>query len=391
MVNEIKTDNNIPEFTVFGGPLNKLGKKLGLVREGTNSIRLGLVLGIVTWLILIFLSLLQGSFHKLLSLSLLAGHVRFLFVIPLFFLCETWVSPRMTEFVSNIINSGLVPESERSALDKAISRINRLRNSWLVEVILILVMFVLPLLGFNGILPGKSSNTEWLFEQAGGMTMTNVFYTGFCLPLFRFLLVRWFWHLGLWVYFLYRLKKLKLKLIPIHSDGVGGLGYLEVVQEHFAPLAVALSAIEAASFAEEISSGTMTFESLYYLIPLVLVLNLLFFIGPMFLFSSKLWLCRVNGLNEYTVMAHHYVEAFDNTWIRDKNATGESQLGAPDIQSLADLTNSINVIRNMKVVPVSRRLIMSFTISVVLPFLPFVFMKLNFSELMLKLFHMIAG
>ena len=135
----------------------------------------------------------------------------------------------------------------------------------------------------------------------------------------------------------------------------------------------------------------MPLESLYYLIPLVLVLNLLFFIGPLFLFSSKLWLCRVNGLNEYMVMAHHYVEAFDETWIRDKSATGMSQLGVGDIQSLADLTNSINVIRNMKVVPASRRLIMAFTISVVLPFLPFVFMKFNFNELILKLVQMIAG
>jgi hypothetical protein len=376
---EIKEEINNPEFSVFGGPLHKFGERLGLVRNGTNTSRLGLVLGLTIWITIIFLSLLQGSISKVFSIDFLAGHVRFLVVIPLFFICETWVSPRMTEFVNNIINSGLVPESELPVLDKIIRRINLIKNSWLVEAILFLLMFVLPLFGFNDLLPGKTSNTAWIFEQAGGMTISNLFYTGFCLPLFRFLLVRWFWHLGLWVYFLYRLKRLRLKLIPIHSDGVGGLGYLEVVQEHFAPLA------------EEISSGTMPFEYLYYLIPVVLVLNLLFFVAPLFLFSTKLWICRVTGLNEYMVMAHHYVEAFDNTWIRDKNVTGQSQLGTGDIQSLADLTNSTNVIREMKVVPASRRLIMVFTISVVLPFLPFVFMKFDFNELMLKLVQMVAG
>jgi hypothetical protein len=298
----------------------------------------------------------------------------------------------MAEFVRNITNSGLVPESEWPALDLVIRRINKMKNFWLVEGLLFLIMFVLPHFGFSSVMSGKTSNAAWIFEQAGGnLTLPNVFYAWFCLPLFRFLLVRWIWHLGLWWFFLYRLKKLRLRLIPIHSDGVGGLGYLEVVHEHFTPLAVAFSSLQAASFAEEISSGTMPFESLYYLIPLVLLLNLIFFVGPLLLFSTKLWLCRVNGLNEYMVMAHHYVEAFDKTWIRDKTVTGQSQLGTGDIQSLADLTNSINVIRGMKVVPASRRLIMAFTISVVLPFLPFVFMKFNFNELMLKLLQKVAG
>ncbi len=90
-------------------------------------------------------------------------------------------------------------------------------------------------------------------------------------------------------------------------------------------------------------------------------------------------------------MANHYVEAFDKKWLRDKDVTGESQLGTGDIQSLADLTNSVNVIKGMRIIPASRNLIIAFTLSVVVPFLPFVFMKLNFSELMLKLVERIAG
>jgi hypothetical protein len=68
------------------------------------------------------------------------------------------------------------------------------------------------------------------------------------------------------------------------------------------------------------------------------------------------------------------------TWIREKTETVQSQLGTADIQSLADLTTSINVIHDKKVVPASRSLIMGFIISVVLPFLPFVFMKFNLTN-----------
>jgi hypothetical protein len=388
----MKTINNIPEFSVFGGPLSKFGKRLKLVRNGTDSIRFGIAIGLITWLLLLLFSFLGGSLGNFFSINVLAGHVRFLAVIPLFFICESWVGPRMGEFVRNIVNSGVIPESEQPALFVTIRRILRLKDSWVIEALLFLIMFVLPVIDTHGFLPGKSSNTAFLIQQAGGkLTLTNIFYIGFCLPLFRFLLVRWLWHLGIWWYFLFRLQKLKLKLIPTHSDGEGGLGYLEVVQEHFTPLAVAFSALLSASFAEEIIAGTLPFEALYYLIPAGLILNLLFFVAPLLMFSSQLWMCRVNGLNDYMVMASHYVDAFDQTWVKDENATGQSQLGSGDIQSLADLTNSVRVVREMQTVPVSRRLIMAFIVSSIIPFLPFVFMKLNFDEVVVRLFKIIAG
>jgi hypothetical protein len=390
-IDKMKVDKLIPDFSVFGGPLNSMGIRLGLVREGTDSARFGIMLGLSTWIILMVLLITEGSLQKVFSINFLAGHIRLLAVIPLFFVCETWVAPRMVEFIHNIVNSGLVPEEELPSLSLTVRRINRIKDSWLVEGFLFLIMFVFPLLGTN-LMPGKSASTTWIIEQAGGhLTLPNVFYLGFCLPFFRFLMARWFWHLGLWWYFLIRLKKLKLKLLPTHSDGVGGLGYLEVVQEHFTPLAFAFSSILAGSLAEEIISGTMPFETLYYLIPTVLLLNLIFFVGPLLLFSHKLWACRIKGLNEYMAMAHHYAEAFDKTWLRDKNVTGQSQLGTSDIQSLADLTNSVRVIRDMRTILVNKRLLIEYAVAVILPFVPFVFVKFSVDELMLKLFQIIAG
>ena len=223
------------------------------------------------------------------------------------------------------------------------------------------------------------------FKKTGG------WYMGFCLPLFQFLMIRWFWHLILWWCFLWRIEKLKLHLIPTHSDSAAGLGYLEVVQEHFAPLAMAFSAVLSARFAEDISSQTMTFETLYISIPIVLILNAVLFIGPLFIFFRKLWRCRVTGLNEYMTMAYHYVNAFDRKWIRDEKATGEDQLGTADLQSLADLTNSINVVREMRWIPASRRLLLTLAVSVILPLLPLLLLKYPVVELTEKLFKTFSG
>jgi hypothetical protein len=385
-------NDKIQKFSLLGGPLHRLGCRLGLVQEGTNTVWLGMALGLSAWGVLMLLAILQGIGHKMFSLTVIGVHVRLLAAIPLFFLCETLVTPRMAEFVREIVSSGLVPETELPILASDIRRVNRIKDSWLAEVIFLLAAVTVLLIGMTVNMPGRTGNWAWILEQAGGrLTLVNGWYLGFCLSLFRFLMFRWLWHLGLWWYFLWRVEKLKLRLIPTHPDGAAGLGYLEVVQEHFAPLAIAISAVLSAHFAEDISSQTMAFEALYRSIPIVLVLNAVLFIGPLFIFSRKLWLCRITGWSEYMAMAARYVNAFDRKWIRDENASGESQLGTADMQSLADLTNSVNVVRNMRWVPAGRRLVMELAASVILPLLPLFLLKYPVTELAEKMLQILSG
>ena len=102
-------DNTIPEFSLFGGPLHRLGTCLGLLRGKTNTIRLGLVLGFLAWVVLMLLAFFQGNVPKMFSLGVINVHVRLLVAIPLFFFCETLVAPRMQDFISNIVRSDLIP------------------------------------------------------------------------------------------------------------------------------------------------------------------------------------------------------------------------------------------------------------------------------------------
>ena len=388
----MKEDNKIQEFSVFGGPLLQLGYRLGLVREKTNTIWVGLTLGLLAWSVLMVLGQLQGLGNKMFSLAVIGIHVRFLVAIPLFFICEAWVVPKMAEFVRNIVRSGLVPESELPALAVDIRRINRMKDTWLAEIIIVLAVFTVPVIEMIAQLPGRSGNWTWILNQAGGsFTPLHGWYLGFCLPLFRFLILRWLWNLGLWWYFLWRLEKRHLNLIPTHPDSAGGLGYLEIVQEHFFPLVLAISAVFSASIAEDIFSQTMPFEVLYGLIPVVLLLMAALFIGPLFIFSRKLWVCRVTGLSEYMGMASHYVKAFDRKWIRDEKVSGELHLGTPDIQALADLNTSMTVIRGMRSVIVSRRLMLELVAGVILPLVPLLFFKYRFDQLALRLFQMLTG
>ena len=377
---------------MLGGPLHWLGCRLSLVREGTHTVRLGLALSLLAWGVLIVLALLQGLGLRLFSPAVMGVHVRFLVAVPLFFLCESLVAPGMAEFVRNIVHSGLVPESEMPTLASNVRRFGRMNNSWLAEVVFLLAAIASPIGEQFVRMPGMTANWTSIPGGAGnGLTWAHGWYLGFCLPLFRFLILRWVWRLGLWSYFLWRVRSLKLHLIPTHSDGAAGLGYLDVVQEHFAPLAIATSAVLSASFLEDIFSGTMAFEELYLLIPVVLLLNVVLFISPLFIFSGKLWVCRATGLNEYMAMAARYVHAFDRKWVRGGNASGESQLGTTDLQSLADLTNSVRVIHEMHWAPISQRLLMTLAVSTVVPLLPLALVKYPLAELAKKLFGALAG
>jgi len=316
-----------------------------------------------------------------------------LVVIPLFFFCEGWVIPQMAEFARHIARYSVVPEASLPALASDIRRVGRMKDSWLAElVLLLLALFGLPVVDRIFNLPGGTSSWATIIDATGGrLTWLNGWYLGFCLPLFRFLLFRWLWRLGLWSYFLWRVEKLDLRLIPTHSDGVAGLGYLEIVQEYFAPLALAISALFSAQFAEDISTGKMAFQTLYYLAPMVLLLNAALFIGPLFIFFRKLLICRWTGMSKYMGMASRYVEAFDVKWVQDENETGESQLGTADLQSLADLTNSVNVVRNMRLIPAGQRLMVALAICVLLPLAPLLLLKFPVGQLAAQLFKMLTG
>jgi len=76
----------LKDFSLLGGPLHRLGCRLGLVRGGTNTVALGLALGALLWTVLVALALIEGVGHRLFSLSVIGAHVRLLVVIPLFFL-----------------------------------------------------------------------------------------------------------------------------------------------------------------------------------------------------------------------------------------------------------------------------------------------------------------
>jgi len=381
-------EGDVPEFRLLGGPLHRFARRLGLVRGGTNTAPFGLALGLFLWGVAMVLQVVDGRAGDLLSISLIGAHVRLLVVIPCLFVAEAWAGPRWTTFVDTIVKSGVVRSADHPALAATVTRVLRWTDSWLPDAACLVIAVLFGVFGPFLHLPGSTSTFD---PTAGSMALAGFWYFIVCVTVFRFLLIRWLWRFGIWVFFLWRLARLDLDLLPTHPDFAGGLGYLEVVHTHFLPLSFAFSSLVSASYAEEIALGKMTVEGAGPIIVVSLVAQAIVLLGPLFIVSPELWACRVRGLSEYMEFGTTYVTRFDRKWLRGGAPADEPLLGTGDLQSLADLGNSLKVASSMRWVPLSFELVRDFAVAALLPILPLLLLEYPVTELARKLLERMLG
>ena len=84
------------------------------------------------------------------------------------------------------------------------------------------------------------------------------------------------------------------------------------------------------------------------------------------------------------MFAQRYVQAFDRKWLRGKRADDE-RLGSADIQSLADLGNSFEVVKGMQLIPVSRSTVIYLAIVTALPITPLLLTMISVDEPLTRL------
>jgi hypothetical protein len=90
-------------------------------------------------------------------------------------------------------------------------------------------------------------------------------------------------------------------------------------------------------------------------------------------------------------MSSYYVNDFDHKWIDSKAVIKQSQLGTPDLQSLTDLSTSIKIIQDMRIVPLSKHLAKTFLIAGIVRFIPILFFKFNINEIVVFIFKLVTG
>ena len=205
---------------VAGGPTHWLQQRLGLIKPGAPNLarRAGLSI-LLTWVPLLVLSAVQGLAigHqvRLPFLHDFAAYTRFLIAIPLLILAEGLIERRVAEVVAHFTHSGLVPESSLPRYEAALDRGRRLRDSTLAEVVLV-GLAVLSVVIVRHEFPFDFSTWRSVVSDSGQTrTWAGWWYLVVGVGLFQFLMWRWLWRLFIWYWFLWRVSKLDLRLIPM--------------------------------------------------------------------------------------------------------------------------------------------------------------------------------
>ncbi len=383
---------NPPDFSlVLGGPLFQLLVRSHLATPALELIkRRIIIISLAAWLPLLLLSLFEGKAWGGVGLPFLYDiemHARFLVALPLLIAAELLVHQRLRVVVGQFVERDIITEAVLPRFNAVVASAMKLRNSVAIEVILFLLIFVggYYLWGaVSGITKIGPVTATWYATTTDGSTQFSAagcWYVFVSRPLFQFILIRWYLRLFIWTRFLWQSSRLELNLMPTHPDRAAGLGFLGGSSAAFAPLIVAHGALLSGVLANLILFAGAKLTDFKVEILGVTLLVVLIVLGPLLVFWPCLMRAKRAGLREYGMLASRYVRDFDLKWVRGGATQDDPFLGSGDIQSLADLGNSFQVIRDIRPFPFGRDTVIHLIVLVLLPISPLLLTLIPLDEL----------
>jgi hypothetical protein len=377
---------------VLGGPLFQLLRRSHLAGgELEFLLQRVLVISLLAWLPLLLFSVLEGqalgggaAVPFLLDVEV---HIRFLVALPLLIVAELVMHRRIRLVVKQFHDRNLIPENALPRFDRALASAFRLRNSVLAEVLLIGVVYIVGIQFFWRHYGAFQTATWYGVPTTGGLKLsfTGMWYIYMSLPIFQFLLLRWYFRLFIWMLFLWQVSRIDLSLVPTHPDRVGGLGFLANSAYALMPLAVVHGALLSGWIASRIFHLGAALSDFKVEIAIFVIVMQVVVLGPLLVFAPQLAEAKRTGLREYGTLAERYVREFDTKWLRGAASADEPLVGSGDIQSLADLSNSFEVVRTMRVAPVTRDAVVQLAVLTLAPVAPLALTMMPLEELVKKL------
>lgn len=295
----------------------------------------------------------------------ISSHVRALIVIPLLLAAEPVMDARAKGFGTYLLEAEVV-RTDEDAYRKLVTRAEQRRNSLSADAIL----FTLAL--------GTTLSTATLVNA-------SVFIVIGTMPgivALRFLIFRWLWRWALWGVFLWRLSRLRLDLRGTHADQLAGLGPVLGPAHVFGFVVLGCSAMISAVWTDLALHGELNSAAVVPVAATVAVVAVVLALAPSSVFIAVLYRARKTALERHGALTQRYVKAFDTRWT---NAPGTDALGTADIQSLADIGNSFEMITRMRVLPWSPRVVQTMVLATLVPMLPLAMLEVGAVELLTRI------
>jgi hypothetical protein len=364
------------EFSlVLGGPLYQLYFRTGLLTSPLGlPFRRVVGISLICWGPLLMLSALAGQALGGVTVPFLLDvdvHVRLFVAIPLLIFAELAVHRRLMVVVRQFIERDIITPEHRARFEQIIASTMRLRNSIAIEVALLLFCF-----GVGHWVWAREvalSVPTWYSMTSNGaiiLSKAGYWYAFVSLPIFRFLLFRWYFRMFLWYTFLWRVRGLPLQLNLYHPDRAAGLGFLAGSVPAFSPVLLAQTALISGVVADRIWHTGANLTAFRVEIAGGLTFLMLWVLVPLAFFVKHLDNANRVAKREFGILSSKYVNCFRAKWIEHDAEEDERLLGTPDIQSLADLGNSFKAVSEISLFPFGKQTVARLLGVLILPLLP---------------------
>ena len=354
-----------------------------------------IAIALLAWLPLLLLCALEGQMLKG-SLAVpflldIEAHVRFLVAAPLLILAEIAMHRRIPPLLQQFRVRRLVPEHSMARFEAAVASAFRLRSSALADALLIAAVYGVGVLIVWRHYVALDAATWYATPSATGskLSLAGVWYGYVSVPIVQFLLFRLYWRMLVWARLLWQVSRIELSLVPAHPDRYGGLGFLTSTGYAFTMFAAAHGALAAGQIASRIFFAGATLPQFANEISGLIIFMLCVVLAPLLFFAPQLAAAKQAGVLEYGALAERYVRGFDAKWLRGGAPADEELIGSADIQSQADLGTSYDVVRSMRIAPLSIQAIVPLVLATVIPIAPLMLTMIPLNELLKKLFGIV--
>jgi hypothetical protein len=373
---------------VNGGLLNRFWRSTRLSGDALQWVpRRALAMALLAWVPLLLLAMAEGNAWgddvALTFLKDFETHLRLLVAVPLLILAEVKVHQRLRQIVRAFVEHGLVPDAARPRFEAAIASAMRLRNSVVPELLLIVFVYSAGLYVWRNQV-SLDVDSWWVVagDWPARLSMAGWWAALVSMPVFQFLMLRWYFRFFIWARFLWHVSRIDLNLKPTHPDGTAGLRFLSLTGRAYSLFLLAMGTVLAGMIANRIFyAGARLLEFKVEVIGWVAVLVFLI-LGPLIIFLPTLRAVRRKGILEYGVLGQRYAQEFDRKWVHGGRAPDEPLLGHADIQSLADLRNAMMIVEGMHLTPFGAKNVTILAAYVLAPVAPLLLTTFSVEQLL---------
>ena len=345
----------------------------------------------VAWVPLAILSATQGHAAFLSFLTDWAAQSRFLLIISILIF---GVNPLHSRYALVVHHFGttLVADEEQDRFQSNWRSHERLKDSVPVKVTLWLITYAITAWLSQYLSRGGGEFLPWFVGSSGfrffSLAGTWEFFVSY--PILAYLTFLWLWRQILWARFLRSTTLLNLRLIAVHPDHLGGLGFLEASLLAQLPFSFCLGVGLAGAIANRVFHEGEKVLAYRFLAPILIAVALVIAVAPYFFFTPTLMQMRRRGMLRYGSLAHAVGEQFEQKWLdRDDSVTAED-LTTTNFTSTQNLYAIAKNVDDIRVVPVSRINVIAFVVAALIPCVPVAIGALPFSVIMKAVLKLLA-